>query len=218
MSKIWDRYNKADKMSAEEYWEIHTKFLIPTEYLIDVNMLIESNIKQYALPWGTNRPELNDTRLGIPLINFDGKLNHNDISIGPLDHYNKLNPDTPLIETDFEEPTAILDLPCFDGIEPLKEYMIRSSLLYWKKGANFVPHVDAILPAINLRLWGTTQPDNIQLRYESNGEMVVCEDVEPGRLYLIETTTLHDAACVKDEAYQFFIAVTNDAKERLCLM
>ena len=72
---------------------------------------------------------------------------------------------------------------------------------------SFSPHWDVMLPAINLRLWGTDNPDSMSLRYKENDEMVECEDIEAGRLYLIETSTVHDARCMKDDLYQFFISL-----------
>ena len=86
--------------------------------------------------------------------------------------------------------------------------MTRSSILYWKEGANFSPHWDVMLPAINLRLWGTDNPDSMSLRYKDNNEMIECENIEAGRLYLIETSTIHDARCVEGELYQFFISLS----------
>jgi len=120
-----------------------------------------------------------------------------------------------MLENDFKTPTDILNLQCFDVLKSLRKYMVRSSILYWKKGANFDPHWDVILPTVNLRLWGTSDPSNIQLRYKNNEEMIVCEDVEPGRLYLIETSTIHDATCLQDDGYQFFIALNVNSYETL---
>jgi hypothetical protein len=86
--------------------------------------------------------------------------------------------------------------------------MCRSCILYWKNGANFLPHYDVLVPTVNLRLWGTNDPTSVSLRVKRNDEMVeVAHTAEPGRLYLIETSTIHDAACTGDNVYQFFLAL-----------
>mgnify|MGYP000860797393 CR=1 FL=1 len=40
-----------------------------------------------------------------------------------------------------------------------------------------------------------------------NNEMIECKNIEAGRLYLIETSTVHDARCINTELYQFFISL-----------
>jgi len=210
---IWAKYNSTRKLNTELYWNLHTDFLVPTIFKIDVEEF-EADMwqeKNRFLPWGTNRPELNEIRQGMPLVNYDGRLSDNDISIGPLDHHNKDNPDNCLLECDFVEPTALLNLRCFDTIKRIKSYMCRSSVLYWKEGANFLPHFDVILPTVNLRLWGTNNPNNVSLRYKKDDEMIRCENVEAGRLYLIETSTIHDATCINNDVYQFFFGLNIDS-------
>jgi hypothetical protein len=211
MSKAMEKYHSYKKLEADDYWAIHKDFLTPTALSIDLDKFSDcmTQYKDYFKPWGNNRPELNDIRLGLPLVNLHGKYNDiNDVSIGPLDQYNKNNPSEPLLENDFTIQTEILNHPCFDNLKIIKNYMCRSSILYWKNGANFLPHYDVIIPTVNLRLWGTNDPANVSLRVMRNNTMIEMSDyVEPGRLYLIETSTIHDAACIHDQVYQFFIAL-----------
>jgi hypothetical protein len=215
MSKAMEKYHSYKKLEADDYWAIHKDFLTPTALTIDLNKFSDcmNQYRDYFKPWGNNRPELNDIRLGLPLVNLHGRYDDiNDVSIGPLDQYNKANPDDPLLENDFTVSTEILNHCCYDDLSDLKQYMCRSSILYWKNGANFLPHWDVLIPTVNLRLWGTNNPSNVSLRVKRNGEMIeVAHTAEPGRLYLIETSTIHDAACVKDEAYQFFLALNINA-------
>lgn len=207
---VFKKYEASEKLDVDKYWEIHTNFLVPTKLKIDID-LYESQISQYRTyfkPWGQNRPKLNDIRQGLPLVNLDGSYtNENDISIGPLDDHNSRHPENCYLENDFTIHTDILNLSCFDVLDPVKEYLCRSSILGWKEGANFAPHWDIILPTVNLRLWGTNNPNNVCLRYKDGDEMVSCSAVEPGTLYLIETSTVHDALCTQDAVDQFFIAL-----------
>lgn len=211
MSNAMLKYHSCKKLEADKYWSIHKDFLIPTSLTINLNDFADcvDYYNKYFKPWGNNRKELNEIRKGLPLVNYHGKYDdENDISIGPLDQYNKTNPENPLLENDFVAPTDILNHHCFDPLNIIKEYMCRSSILYWKNGANFLPHYDVLVPTINLRLWGTNDPRSVSLRVQRDNEMVeFAHIVEPGRLYLIETSTIHDAACIGDEVYQFFIAL-----------
>lgn len=219
MSKVLDKYHSYEKLEADNYWAIHKNFLTPTSVQIDLekfNTCIDK-YKDHFKPWGNNRPELNDIRRGLPLVNMHGKYDDpDDISIGPLDQYNKSNPDVPYLENDFVTHTEILADPAFSSLGKLTTYLCRSSILHWYKGANFLPHYDVLVPTVNLRLWGTNNPSNVSLRYQSGDEMIeVADTVEAGRLYLIETSTIHDASCVNDEVYQFFLALNIDSYETL---
>lgn len=92
---------------------------------------------------------------------------------------------------------------------------------------HFLPHFDTWHPTKWLRLWGTTNPEKMKLRYKVKGENGVVENkltgdfekyeeiknVEPGRLYLHDSLQWHDAFAFEDEVYQFFIALNIDSYE-----
>ena len=155
--------------------------------------------------WGDNRPELK-TRKGMALVNLTGKNDPDDISIGPLDLHNKKY-DQGLVEecyleSHFTVHTNEIDYSC----KELKKFDLgRSSILWWQKDDNFVPHVDVILPTVNLRLWGCTDASKVRLRYKS-GEDMIEANYESNRLYLIDTSIVHDAYAY-DDVYQYFIAL-----------
>lgn len=207
---VFRKYEKSKKLDIDKYWKIHTDFLVPLDIKIDAALFrkeIES-YKENFKSWGFNKPELDQVRKGLPLVNLDGMYsNKEDISIGPLDQHNSAFPNNCYLENDFTVPTEVLNISSLEPLTSIKKYMCRSSILHWKPPANFSPHWDIILPTVNLRLWGTDNPDNVELRYKKNGELVPCDNVEAGRLYLIDTSTIHDARCVKDEVYQYFIAL-----------
>ena len=57
----------------------------------------------------------------------------------------------------------------------------------------------------NLRLWGVNKPDQYVFDYVGNK----CINVEPGRLYLCDTTQYHYARALDDMIYTFFIALNS---------
>ena len=62
----------------DKYYELHTKFLQPTNIKVDLE-LFNSEIKQYHdifRQWGNNRPQ--NPRYGISLFNLDGNIRRFD--------------------------------------------------------------------------------------------------------------------------------------------
>jgi len=209
--------NEDDKNRFEyykKYYDLHKKFLQPTNIKIDLE-LFNSEIKQYHKlfrQWGYNRSH--NPRYGISLFNLDGKIDEEiDYGCCPLDTAPKeLN----LKETDFKTKTPVFnDMESMRVFDPISKYMIRSNILLFHKGGNFTPHIDTCpIPTRdyetqegwNLRLWGNTDPKNYVFDYLGN----VIEDVEPGRLYLTDTSRWHIAEATADWNYTFFIALRND--------
>lgn len=218
LSKInyLERIKNIDLMDIKKYNSLYESNLVPTSIKFDID-LFEKTMKKYSSYfkiWSNNRPEVMYSRLGIPLVNLSGRIDDKfDLTIGPLDYYNKNNPGYELWESDIKTPTDLLAEKCFDVLNPIKPYMLRSSILKWHPGGNFLPHIDTVVPSPWFRFWGTNNTNNIKLRfYESTDQSscVVEENVEAGRLYLINTAKLHDALCINDVGYQFFICVNND--------
>jgi hypothetical protein len=209
-------------VDADEYIRLHKKFLIPTDIKIDVSQFIKEiklhdNLFQ---PWGRQHNHL--PRYGISLVNQTGKIIENDPINGSLHEWNNNNPNFPLIESDCQKPTPIMEL---DSLKPLRVFdghWCRSNILKWHKNAHFKPHIDSVLPSPWLRLWATTEVDNFEIRY-NNGEdyLVRFTDIEAGRLYLIDTRIVHDAISYTDDVYQLFLSVLPSSleiiKEHLCL-
>jgi hypothetical protein len=205
MRKILQKYNEALKVPQEIYDELHKEFLVPLDLWIDGEQEFKNNSDLFYI-WGDNRPELK-TRKGMALVNLDGRNDPEDISIGPLDHHNKKYDeglvDECYLECHFTQPTPQLDGAC----KELKQFDLgRSSILWWQAKDNFVPHVDVRLPTVNLRLWGCTDAGNIRLRSGPNPNDLVEASYESKRLYLIDTSIIHDAYAY-DEVYQYFIAL-----------
>jgi hypothetical protein len=207
-------------VSNKDYESLHKDFLTPTKIQIDVSLFL-SEIEKYSnnfYQWGNRHTSL--PRYGLALVNQDGQLKANDPINGSLHEWNILYPENPLIETDFLIPTEVFNL---DSLQPLKVFeghWCRSNVLKWHRGAHFKPHIDAILPCPWYRLWATTDVENFRIRYDNGlGELVNFENLEAGRLYIIDTSLVHDAESFTDNVYQLFLSVLPSAgkilKERL---
>lgn len=201
MLKDQDEFDYFDK-----YYDLHKEFLQPTSMLIDID-LFHQEINQYHSlfrQWGNNRPHIQ--RYGISLFNLDGDIRgEEDIGCQPLDLAPKKYQDEKLFTT----PTEVYkDMISMRPLDPLKDYYCRSSILLWHKGGSFLPHVD-LKPSkqFDLRLWGNSDPDG----YIFNGVGEIVDQVEPGRMYLCDTSKWHYAKATKDWNYTFFISFNRTA-------
>lgn len=205
------RYHALPKCEEPEYRKLHSSHIVPTSIKIDISLFRSTmdRYTEYFKPWSKNRPDMLHLRKGLPLVNLTGRYTDDeDITIGPLDYYNDNNPDKKFLETDITTPTEILYEECFKPLEIMHPYLVRSSILKWDKGANFFPHIDLLVPTPHFRIWGTDNPDSIKLRFKNNnGDFDEIKNVEPGRLYIIDTAEMHDAICTSTTGYQFFIAL-----------
>jgi len=229
-------------MTKEEYYSLHTHNLVPLDIKIDVDhFLLEiEKYPNYFQRWGDKYKEY--PRYAIPLVNLNGKIdNIDDPACYPLDRWNFLQKNiekTPenftnfiqnishfekdnLFEYDFTVKTELMDLSSLKPLNKIKEFMTRSCILKWDTMGHLLPHFDTWHPAKWLRLWGTTNPENMRLRYKIKGvkgntinkitgDMEHYEtekNIEPGRLYLHDSLQWHDAFAIEDNVYQFFISL-----------
>lgn len=215
------RRSTNNAIPEDVYVNFHTNVVMPTSIMFDLNDFENTMEKynDYFKPWGTNRPiEIRHLRQGLPLVNLTGNYDdEEDITIQPLDHYWRANPGMEVFDCEIKNPTQVLQEPCFDVLNILKPYMVRSCILKWYKGGAFVPHLDQAMPAMVLRFWGTNNPSSIKLRFPQNPSPIKDKEatyieypVEAGRLYIVDTACWHDAVCEKDMGYQFFIACSPD--------
>lgn len=195
----------------DKYYKVHKQFLQPTNIKVDVD-LFHSEIKQYHKlfrQWGYNRPH--NPRYGISLFNLDGDIKgEKDYGCCPLDTApQELN----LKEAQFSVKTEVYtNMESMRVFDPIEKYLIRSNILLFHKGANFTPHVDVCpLPEYNLRLWGNTDPDNYIFNYYGN----IAKNLEPGRLYLTDTSLWHTAEALADWNYTFFIALRGSSLDKV---
>lgn len=199
--------NITDFISESAYFNLHRNFLTPLKLKIDIETF-SSEIVQYLdyfEQWGTRHTHL--PRLGLALVNQDGKLKRNDPINGSLYEWNEKHPLDPLLEIDCKNPTEVMNLNSLKPLEILNGHWCRSNILKWSQGAEFKPHIDTLIPSAWFRLWGVDRPKNINLKFwnPQKQEMEIVENIEPGRLYLIDTSIVHDAYAIND-VYQFFLS------------
>lgn len=204
----------SDFINEDDYVKLHSKFLVPINLKFDVE-LFEKEIIQYDHyfeQWGKHHAHL--PRYGAALVNQDGKLKPNDPINGSLYEYNSFNPKNPIIESDCRIPTELYFLKSLSSLRVFENLWCRSNILKWNKKAEFKPHIDNFIPAPWLRLWATTS-DKIIIRFynENNKEMCKVNEIEKGRIYLIDTSKVHDARSEEDGIFQLFLCVLPEAKK-----
>ncbi len=205
-----------DVVDQDSYHKLHPRFLTPLDIKIDCK-LFEKEIAELSAwfeQWGTEHTHL--PRYGLALVNQDGQLKEKDPINGSLYEWNSRYPDNPILETDCQQSTSVLNISSLAPLRLFDGHWTRSNILKWGQGAEFKPHIDAIIPSPWIRLWGTTDT-NLKIRSANvlTGEMVAEEQVEAGRIYIIDTSLVHDAVNYGNTAYQFFLSVKPTAVDLL---
>lgn len=202
------------KLTIDQFKDLHPNFITPLDIYIPPSQF-EKEIKQYHNffrqwgPYHTNFP-----RYGLPLVNLSGRIDDDvDPSCMPLDVWCNLNPNEMYWELDFDQPTEVMNLPSLSSLSKILPYMRRSNILWWNNTGHFKPHVDMVQEAItHLRLWGTNKTSKEYYFKYGNHRLT---DIEPGRIYLVNTLSQHEAFAVDDYVYTFFISITLDAIETI---
>ena len=222
----------APKISIEDYDKIHTNVINPLNLYIDVDKFhVAMDKYKYAFrSWGERKKHF--LRYGLPLVNKEGNMYNNpEPTCYPLDEWIEgMSPEEidRNLDRSFTVPTEALGDPAFDSIDIVKPFMLRSCILRWDEPSFFYPHSDTWIPSPILRLWGTSEPEVVKIQFDkqrrrvrptqvSKLDDVEVEDfvefeIEPGRLYLMDTSTIHAARSLVDRStYQFFIALHSDS-------
>ena len=239
---------RMEYISKEKYEALHTSHLRRTPWKVNCVSFHSyfGNLHTWR-DWGDKFQT--PKREAVPLVNLNGEhFEKVDPSCWPLDRWNFLKSgraDTPeewnafyesvlankteelLLDVDFSSPTKHMAAEWANPLKELKPYLTRSCILRWQAGARFRPHVDTWHPVRWLRLWGTTTPDKVSLRYRSNrhrhlrravsrwnditkeNEFYASPEIpiEAGRLYLHDSMVWHEAEATADDAFQFFISI-----------
>ena len=212
MEFIYDYFNQ-DTIDMDEYIEMHPTPLTETDMDIDVNHFLQE-IEQYSDKfdqWGPRHTQF--PRYGIPLVNMTGSLDENpDPSRMPLDEYfMRYNKEGDIIFDDMiREKTQVCNMSSLSPLHKIFPHLTRSAILKWDIMGHFKPHIDVVLPAPILRLWGTTST-NIVLKMDRK----VINNIKPGKIYLIDTSLIHEAFATADGVYQFFLSCDIAAKDIL---
>ena len=192
----------------DEYKTLHKNFLTPIDLKIDCDLFINevTRFSEYFEQWGSQHNHL--PRFGLAVVNQDGILKKNDPINGSLYEWNFKNPNNPIIESDCVIPTEVLKIESLAPLKVFNHHWCRSNILKWHNGSEFKPHIDTVIPSPWLRLWGTTNAESLDLRYDNgSGTLVKFNNIESGRIYLIDTSVVHDARAFGDDVYQFFLSV-----------
>lgn len=215
------KFNDLDFIDETDYKLIHKNFLTPTSITINIDKFLDdiSNYSQHFYQWGNNHSEL--PRYGLALVNQDGILKSNDPINGSLHEWNKNFPDDPIIETDCCILTEVMQIESLQPLKVFDGHWCRSNVLKWNSGAHFKPHIDTVLPSPWLRFWGTTNTAMFDINYDNgSGQLTKFTNIEAGRIYVIDTSMVHDAVSHADNVYQFFLSVKPSAinilKEHIC--
>jgi hypothetical protein len=199
-------------VSEYDYTSIHPSPLTPTNIKIDCNLFL-SEIRRYSdhfYQWGTEHTQL--PRYGLALVNQDGVLKNNDPINGSLYEWNKKHTDSPLLETDCLTSTPVMSMESLKPLSVLKNHWCRSNVLHWEESAMFFPHVDTVVPSPWIRLWATTDPTTINICFwnKNTCNMESVTGIESGRIYIIDTSLVHDAHATGSN-YQLFLSVLPNA-------
>ena len=204
------------KIPNADYVNLHRAFLTPTSLQFDVPLFLTEIYKYNSLfvRWGKKYQE--SSRYGLALFNIDGKLSETDPTMGSLLDWIKEHPNNPIIETDCTTPTEVYNIKSLSPLKHFNGHFCRSSILRWGTGGMFTPHIDVAKPAPWYRLWATTN-NSIGLAYwDQQGNKHICNCIEAGRIYLIDTTLVHEAAWHNSKwVYQLFLSLLPSATSKL---
>lgn len=218
--KFFDERNPEYTLDMDKFHVLVDENFVPLPIKIDVELFEKQMREHHHLftDWGNRHPEM--FRKGLPLVNRDGEVDpsRRDPCVEPLDQWNDDNPHDKLFDPDLSVPTELLELECFDPLEPLKNYMIRSAIIWFNKGSFFYPHRDQFPPELeNIRLWGTNKPEEYRFVF-LDGSTYSSREIEAGRIYLIDTTKTHYPEAGDDEVYTMFLSVDVRAYDILLRM
>ena len=201
----------SDFVEDEDYKRLHPFPLTATSLWIDPEEFKnEITDWEYVFEqWGKDHTHL--PRYGAALVNQHGTLLKHDPVNGSLMAWNRDNPDNPLVETDCRIPTALMDMLSLQSLDIFKGHWCRSNILKWDCDAKFLPHIDTVVPSPWIRLWASMNPELIIRFYNPMTGELESVNFEPGRVYVIDTSLVHDAYAVSDNIYQLFLSVNPSA-------
>lgn len=193
-----------ETVSVEDYYRLHSSPLTPTTIKIDTELLKKEVSEYKFVQWGKNHTHLE--RYGLALVNQSGELIEDDPINGSLMAWNQQNPDKPLIEIDCRTPTEVMNISSLSPLKVFDNYWTRSNIFKWNKDAYFLPHIDTSVPSLWLRLWMGTEGVVVRFYNEETKELEQLQ-YEPGRVYVIDTSIIHDAYATEDNVFQLFLSV-----------
>ena len=205
---------------GNKYYNLHTKNLVPTNIKINVD-LFKKELKNYEHKfeqWGITHTDL--PRYSLALT--ETELTYPDVypnpANWPLDVWCINYPDYPFFDTSFTKINETFkEMKSLKKLMIFKNHFARCNILKWDRSARFFPHYDVRYPFHNLRLWGTTDPDNYGFCFldKEKNEYIREENIEAGRIYLASTEKWHHAYSTADNNFTFFISLQISAYDIL---
>lgn len=210
------------RLDNEKYKSIHTSNLVSLPIVIDCDLFEDEIFKYDNLfeQFGNTHTELKRYSLGLTELDQPVEATPSPVN-WPMDVWALQHPDISLLDTDFKNPNKIMNsLKSLDSLNIFNNHLARCCILKWNTGAHFKPHIDVKLPAPNLRIWGTNDPENNHFCFWNGTDYVAEKNVERGRLYLADTSIYHHAYSTDDHVYTFFFALQISAydiiREMIC--
>lgn len=198
-------------VSIHDYYTVHTDPLVPLTIKIDCEKFLTEiqAFSNYFEPWGK---QFDLPRYGLALVNRQGVLHNPDRANGSLTEWNRDNPVDTYTELDFQIPTNALTIPSLKSLAVFDSHWCRSNVFKLEAGSLFHPHVDTVVPSPWLRLWATTDAAHTVVRFYNSDtkQMEIVENIESGRIYLIDSSRVHDAQ-INDTVYHLFLSVQPSA-------
>jgi hypothetical protein len=215
--KTASKLNSLPTVDADNYRRLHPKSLNRTSIRFDVNEF-DLEIQRYSEnfdQWGRVH-HLDQARYGLALVNLDGVLCKNDPINGSLFELAFHDEENAIIETECKVHTEVLNMSSLKELRVFDGHWCRSNILKWGPGASFMPHIDTSIPSPWIRLWATNK-NNLVVRFynEETKELEEVSDIEPGVVYIIDTSIVHDAYLETGEVYQLFLSVMPSALDIL---
>jgi hypothetical protein len=219
----WEYFRKLSlsrvRLPAEKYKEIHTQNLVPLDIKIDCDLFEQEIMKYDSLFEQFGPTHTNLERYSLGLTDLENPIDMKPSPVNwPMDVWCLEHPDNPLFDTDFKYPNEIMkNMRSLDPMKAFDGMLARCTILKWNTGAHFKPHIDVTIPAANLRIWGTNDPENNHFCFwdDEKQEYIKERNVERGRLYLADTAKWHHAYSTAERVYTFFFALQVNAYEVL---
>lgn len=198
----------------------------PLNFTVDLEKFNSEviSLKDKFESWGVRKTEL--SRKGLALTDTKTKVKH-DYESGPanwpLDVWNWYHPDKPLADVDFDQLSKYARH--FESLKEIMDtfapYLGRTNVTWWNNGDHFTKHFDvSIERPVNYRLWMSNHTGHEHELWmggrDKNDPMTqISLDMEPGRLYLIDTSRYHAGGATVNNVFSLLVTLKPSATDLL---
>jgi len=210
---VFNKFRMLRSLDQDAFGKKLPSFMNPTDIKLDADLFDHccKKFNKYFVSWKNEETkQIYENQYALPLVNKTGQLDLDDVSIGNLEDINRAVNYYITLENDFLIPTEVLDDPVFSVLNNFKQHMLRSSIKRWEVGANETPRTDMVMPTTFIQFWAFDKPQNLTIRYEDNFDLVEQVNIEPHRLYAVNTNLVYDKVCTSDSFLQLSITTSID--------